>query len=116
MVDEAHARSMNALHDGDPETSHEAAAKVDVTTTQQRVVEILRQLTLATDEQIYRQYKKVYGGNKAERLPTEQSVRSRRSELTEGSRSTRTTKVIQFSGKFGNTSNGNRSRLWELKP
>ncbi len=114
MTDEAHARSMTALHDGDPETSHEAAASVyAITEVQENIITVLGELVLATDEQIIRHYRTLFG----KRGPTDQSIRTRRHELTEGRRGASIfTARIQFSGKFGNSATGRRARLWELRP
>lgn len=101
----ANARRSDILHDGDPETSYEAADSITpeaITQQQQRILDVLHDITLGTDEQIYRAYKKQYG----KETPTEQSIRSRRAQLVKQQK-------VRWTGEHGTSGTGRRSRLWE---
>lgn len=96
---EAYART------ADPETSHEAAGSISGQVIREqtaRILAILDAKVMATDEQIYREYVKRY-----KRVHSAQSVRSRRAELTKHGR-------VEFSGRYGTTSRGGRSRMWQI--
>lgn len=91
----AHARRT------DPETSHWAAASVDVTTTQSYVLTALRMGGPMSDEEIGDYIRKTWPEVKM----TEQSVRSRRSELVGKG-------LVEFAGEFTKTRNGGKTRIW----
>lgn len=93
--DVAHARST------DPETSHIAAATVtNLTLTKERILAILRIRGAQTDEELIRWFRRYYGNE-----TTEQSIRSRRSELVKAG-------IVSFSGEHGISSTGRPSRKW----
>lgn len=92
-----------ATRSGSPETSYEAAASVeDLTAKQNAVCWLLREFGAMTDQQI------------AQRYPTpgflpvqsESGLRTRRSELVALGK-------VEFSGSWGSTSGGRRSRIWK---
>lgn len=92
----------------DPDTSHAAARSAQrPSDVQQHILEVLRSQTDPrglTDDDLYSAY-----GRRALRsgwpVPTPQSVRSRRAELTQkGS--------VRFSGHYGRTDTGRQSRRW----
>lgn len=96
LPEAAHARR------GDPITSHHAAASVrNLTKTQERVKACL--LTPAHDEEIIRRYRRYFPGDST----TDQSIRSRRSELVSKGE-------IGFSGTHALTATGRSSRIWRL--
>jgi hypothetical protein len=100
MTEEAHARRE------DPETSHEAAASVtpeSISIQKRNIISTLRKLQLASDRQIIRAYHRDFG-----KRVSEQSIRSRRNELTKAG-------LIEWSGKFQTPPSGRRERLWRLK-
>ena len=106
QVHRAHARETTVLKDGDPETSHEAAESISSTSIseqKERIMFVLDQLVVGTDKQIIRAYRKTYG---AKGGPSEQSIRSRRSELVKAG-------FVRFSGKYSEAGR-TRERLWEV--
>lgn len=96
LVPQAHARA------SDPETSHLAAATVkELTKTQERVKACL--LTPAWDEEVIIRYRHYFPGDKT----TDQSIRSRRSELVAKGE-------VRFSGEHALTATGRPTRIWEV--
>lgn len=96
LVPQAHARAT------DPETSHLAAASVsNLTKTQERVKACL--LVPGCDEQIIKRYRHYFPGD----FTTDQSIRSRRSELVAKGE-------VRFSGEHSVTETGHATRVWEL--
>jgi len=98
-MSKAHARS------ADPETSVEAAESVwNPSEVQAHIFTIIQDHGPVTDEEVAWHY-----GHEAIRrnwyLPTQQSMRSRRAELVRAGQ-------IEFSGLFGVTANGRRTRKW----
>lgn len=92
--DEAHAR------DSDTQTSHEAAATVDVARDRRAVLMLLAYLGEATDQHIEANAWRVEHG-------TPQSLRSRRAELMrEG--------YVEVASSDGRTSSGRRCRVFRL--
>ena len=95
---QAHARST------DPETSHEAAAKVKgITQVQGRILACLSIQGKLTDEELSEVYHSYY----PEHPVTDQSLRSRRSELVARG-------AVRFAGDYGYTRAGGRTRRWEV--
>lgn len=94
----AHARH------SDPETSHLAAgvASNRLTETQERILSILTIQGPKTDEQITTAYRDYWPESRV----TEQSLRSRRSELV-------TNGKVRFTGEYGLTSHAGKTRIWE---
>lgn len=94
----AHARST------DPETSHEAAESIPskaITQQKQRILSLLAVRGALTDQEIADSYSPLWPA------PTDQSLRSRRSELvTDG--------FVEFSGDYGLTSHNGKSRKWQI--
>jgi hypothetical protein len=91
----------------DPETSHEAASGVtDVTRTQARIVALLKAYGPLTDGELFDRYLARVRIDDW-KFQTEQSIRSRRSELVKQER-------VRFSGRFGQSPTGRRARVWEL--
>lgn len=92
----AHARA------DDPESSWVAARSVkNLNQTHERVKACLI-AGPATDDQIIARYQDLYGQD-----ATPQSIRSRRSELV-------TAGLVTFSGEYGTSANGGKSRIWRL--
>jgi len=94
-----------AARSTDPETSHEAAESVwNPSAVQAVVFKIIEDRGPITDTELIWHY-----GHEAVRqniyLPSEQSIRSRRAELV-------TAGQVEFSGLYGVTANGRRSRKW----
>lgn len=83
----------------DPETSIAAARSVKVTEMQGHVLDALDD-SPCTDEELIARIQDA--GIKA----TPQGVRSRRAELVEKG-------LVEFSGKWGHTHLGNKSRVWQ---
>ena len=91
----AHARA------DDPETSWVAAANVrKLTQTHERVLACLIS-GKGTDAEIIARYRDYY----PEAKDTDQSIRSRRAELTRAG-------LIAFTGDYGQSENGGRARKW----
>ncbi|QPZ39733.1 hypothetical protein [Paramicrobacterium chengjingii] len=91
----------------DPETSWDAANEVNLSEVQHRIGVILEEHTSSyiygmTDEEISQAYRSLYGFD-----ATDQSLRSRRAELV------KLQKVV-FTGFYGKTILGNRTRRWAL--
>lgn len=93
----AHARHR------DPETSKEAAKSVDVTRGQIAILAALTVLGPSSDERIFA-HVAAAGMNLSE-----SGARTRRSELVALGR-------VRFTGKFGETKTGRKTRIWELDP
>jgi hypothetical protein len=101
LPEEAHARH------GDPKTSHEAAASVrHLTQTKRGVLACL--ITPAHDEEIIRRYRHYFPDDPV----TDQSIRSRRKELTHPRWPEQPS--IEFSGEYALTETGRRSQVWRL--
>lgn len=93
-------RSKAATRKSDPETSHEAAAKLgDLTEAQEEVLDLFRRHGPMMDEEL------VATAAREESKQTESGLRTRRSELVESG-------VLAWTGRFGQNSNENRSRIW----
>lgn len=96
IATEAHARAT------DPETSQEAAESVrNITQVHERILDLLREQGPLTDEALIRHYGFWYTP------PTDQSIRSRRAELVKAGK-------VVFSGLYGLTKTGRRSREWAV--
>lgn len=101
---------MPAARTSDPETSHAAARSAQKPSeVQQHILEVLRAQTDPrglTDDDLYSAYSRRAIRN-GWTVPTPQSVRSRRAELTKrGS--------VRFSGHYGRTDTGRQSRRWAI--
>jgi hypothetical protein len=89
----------------DPVTSHEAAASVrNVTATHDRILEVLRDLRLASDEEIAARYRSL-ALERGWSAASPSGLRSRRAELVERG-------LVADSGRSGRTSSGRRTTLW----
>lgn len=102
-MSKAHARST------DPDTSQEAADSVwNPSAVQAVVFRIIEEHGPISDTDLIWHY-----GHEAARqniyLPTDQSIRSRRAELVDADH-------IEFSGLYGVTPNGRRTRKWWVSP
>lgn len=99
---------MPAARTSDPETSHAAARSAqNPTEVQQHILEVLRAQTDPrglTDDDLYTAYS-LRAIRNGWALPTPQSVRSRRAELKRSDR-------VRFSGHYGRTDTGRKSRRW----
>jgi hypothetical protein len=95
----AHARRT------DPLSSHLAAEKASarLNETQERVHVLLRIKGPATDEELISRFRHTW----PEVRVTDQSIRSRRSELVEKG-------YVKQADRFGVTDYGNRARVWEV--
>lgn len=88
----------------DPETSHEAAASVsDLRRSQQEVLEAVRDLEHATDDEIF-----AYLNAKGV-LMSPSGARTRRKELVDAG-------LVRDSGFPGRTASGRRAIKWEVVP
>lgn len=88
----------------DPATSREAANSISqekLNQTQERVLSIVRIHGPVTDEEVIAHYRQLW----PESRTSEQSIRSRRSELTKRG-------LILQAGKFGTTALGGKCRMW----
>lgn len=96
---EAHARST------DPETSHSAArtATKTLTVVKGRIIALLQIQGALTDEELCKVYHQTWPDSET----TDQSIRSRRSELVASGN-------VAFSGDYGYTFSGNKSRRWQV--
>lgn len=96
----------------DPITSQEAAQSVwEPTEVQSRILEVLRNYEAVTEDADGLTDDEIFHGFIAESrrsgwfIPTPQSVRSRRAELTRDGH-------VQFTGIFGLTASGRRTQKW----
>jgi hypothetical protein len=96
----------------DPLTSHEAASSAwNPTIVQQHILDILEHDAEVTDNSAGMTDDDLYRAYVAESrqhgwvMPTPQSVRSRRSELTRRG-------LIEFTGLYGMTDSGRRTQQW----
>lgn len=97
--------SVPSARSTDPETSHEAADSVwNPSAVQAVVFRIIEERGPISDTELIWHY-----GHEAARqkiyLPTDQSIRSRRAELVNAGQ-------VEFSGFYGLTPNGRRTRKW----
>ena len=84
----------------DPETSHEAAATVDIRRSQEQVINLFHRYGPMTDAELL---------EAADRLSVKQSpsgLRTRRNELVAKG-------VLRFTGTFKRLHTGRRARIWE---
>jgi hypothetical protein len=103
---------MPAARTADPDTSHAAARTAhNPTEVQQHVLEVLEDdarsangLRGLTDDEIFRAYTQ-HARTKGWVVPTPQSLRSRRAELERSGK-------VRFSGHYGTTVSGRKSRRW----
>jgi hypothetical protein len=84
----------------DPETSHEAAASVDLRPAQEFVLTLLAAYGPCHDERLVQ---------KANGRYTPSGIRSRRAELEAA-------KLVKFTGSFTKTDAGRKTRVWEVTP
>lgn len=93
----------------DPETSHEAAASLDPTKLSElmiAIIQITREAGKITDGDLiskYYEYSQIFGWEVYE----PQTIRSRRSDLVKAGK-------IEFSGEYGITRSGRRTRMWKI--
>lgn len=99
---------MPAARSADPDTSHAAARSAqNLTEVQQHILEVLRAQTDPRgliDDDLYTAYSR-RAIRSGWTVPTPQSIRSRRSELTKKG-------TVRFSGSYGRTDTGRQSRRW----
>lgn len=101
---------MPAARTADPDTSHAAARTAhNPTEVQQHVLEVLEYDARIssrglTDDEVFRSYTQ-HARTKGWVVPTPQSLRSRRAELQRAGK-------VRFSGHYGTTVSGRKSRRW----
>ena len=92
----------------DPETSHEAAASVtELGKKQAAVLAVVRRLKQCTDVQLVERYMLPEDSDELFVSQSISGIRTRRAELVRKG-------LVRFTGRYGTTDRGRRTRVWEV--